>query len=81
MWYFGGRFPGKKALDLIVASWKVEVSIHHHLSGWMIFEFYEEDTKTKVIQGGNIIFGRPILLKTMSKFFSIEEEELSFGSS
>ena len=43
--YFGGRFPGIKALNLIVAAWKVEVGIHHHSSGWIIFEFYEEESK------------------------------------
>ncbi|GFZ21561.1 hypothetical protein Acr_29g0007230 [Actinidia rufa] len=59
---------GKKALDLIVATLKVQVSIHHHSSGWIIFEFYEEETKIKVMQGGPyMIFGRPLLLKTMHK--------------
>ena len=65
-------------MDLIVESWNVEVSIHHHASGRIIFEFYEEDTKIKVMQGGPyMIFGRPLLLKTMAKYFSFEDEDLS----
>ncbi|GFZ01918.1 hypothetical protein Acr_15g0005270 [Actinidia rufa] len=76
--YFGGRFPGKKTLDKIVASWKVRVNVHHHSSGWIIFEFSEEGTKNKVLHGGPyMIFGRPLLLKVMTKFFAFEDEVAS----
>ena len=69
--YFRGRFPEKKALNMIVVAWKVEVSIHLYASGWIIFKFYKEETKSKVFQGGPyMIFGRPLLLKTMPKFFT-----------
>ncbi|GFS35151.1 hypothetical protein Acr_00g0038130 [Actinidia rufa] len=68
----------EKALDKIVASWKVRVNVHHHLSGWIIFEFSEEGTKNKVLQGGPyMIFGRPLLLKVMTKFFAFEDEVAS----
>ncbi|GFY97543.1 hypothetical protein Acr_12g0000840 [Actinidia rufa] len=76
--YFGGRFPGKKALDLIGNAWKVEVSVHHHSSGWIIFEFNVEESKIEVLQGGPyMVFGRPLLLKIMPIEFTFEDEELS----
>ncbi|GFZ03501.1 hypothetical protein Acr_16g0001250 [Actinidia rufa] len=37
--YFGGKFPGKMALNRIVAAWKVPVKVHHHNSGWIMFQF------------------------------------------
>ncbi|GFY91496.1 hypothetical protein Acr_07g0016920 [Actinidia rufa] len=37
--YFGGRFPGKMALNQIVTAWKVPVKVHHHSSGWIMFQF------------------------------------------
>ena len=50
--YFGGRFPGKLALNQIVASWKVHSSIQFHGSGWIIFQFASTDDKAKVLQNG-----------------------------
>ena len=35
--YFGGRFPGRPALNQLVASWKVFPSIQFHQSGWIVF--------------------------------------------
>ena len=40
--YFGGRFPGKIALNQIVEAWKVPVKIHHHNSGWRMFQFEKQ---------------------------------------
>ncbi|XP_057466053.1 uncharacterized protein LOC130755627 [Actinidia eriantha] len=41
--YFGGRFPGKKALHQLVNSWREKVSIHFHSSGWIMFKFDKQD--------------------------------------
>ncbi|GFS29381.1 granulin repeat cysteine protease family protein [Actinidia rufa] len=51
--YFGGRFPGKQALNQIVASWKVLPSIKFHGSGWIIFQFCSQEDQTKIWEGGN----------------------------
>ena len=45
--YFGGRFPGKQALNLIVSSWKVHPSIQFHGSGWMVFFLTRWRTRPK----------------------------------
>ncbi|GFZ06964.1 hypothetical protein Acr_18g0011340 [Actinidia rufa] len=76
--YFGGRFPGKKALKQIVDSWKVHVTIQFHSSGWIIFQFQSSEAQTSVLENGPyIIYGRPLLLKTMPQFSRFENEAIS----
>ncbi|GFY92846.1 hypothetical protein Acr_08g0012420 [Actinidia rufa] len=76
--YFGGRFPGKQALNQIVASWKVLPSIKFHGSGWIIFQFCSQEDQTKVLENGPyIIYGSPLLLKPMPKFFRFGKEAIS----
>ncbi|PSS04083.1 protein of unknown function DUF4283 protein [Actinidia chinensis var. chinensis] len=76
--YFGGRFPGKQALKQIVDSWKVHVTIQFHSSGWIIFQFQSSEAQTSVLENGPyIIYGRPLLLKTMPQFSRFENEAIS----
>ncbi|GFZ18561.1 topoisomerase II-associated protein PAT1 [Actinidia rufa] len=76
--YFGGRFPGKLALNQIVASWKVCPSIQFHGSGWIIFQFSSRDDQEKVLENGPyMIYGSPLLLKQMDKYFSFGKEVIS----
>ena len=76
--YFGGRFPGKQALRQIMGSWKVQVTTQHHGSGWIIFQFSSIEDQIKVLENGPyIIYGRPLLLKTMPRFFRFENEAIS----
>ncbi|GFZ18615.1 hypothetical protein Acr_27g0003540 [Actinidia rufa] len=68
--YFSGRFLGKQPLRQITNSWKVQVTVKNHGSGWLIFQFSSEDDKASVL--GNrpyIIYGRPLLLKAMPHLF------------
>ncbi|GFY93055.1 hypothetical protein Acr_08g0014510 [Actinidia rufa] len=68
--YFGGRFPGRQALRKITNSWKVQVTVKHHGSGWLVFQFSSEDDKANVLGNGPyIIYGRPLLLKAMPRLF------------
>lgn len=50
--YFAGRFPGKMALLLMCNSWKVEFQYFVHRSGWLIFKFNDDASRTRVLQGG-----------------------------
>ena len=76
--YFGGKHPGKQALNHIVNSWKVQVTIQHHGSGWIIFQFSsKEDLATVLENGPYIIYGRPLLLKTMPRYFGFGYEAIS----
>ena len=76
--YFGGKFPGKQALNQIVKSWKVHVTVQHHGSGWIIFQFSTMEDLTHVLENGPyIIYGRPLLLKTMPRYFAFENESIS----
>ena len=78
MGYFGGRFPGKLALNQIIASWKVHPTIQFHGSGWIIFQFASIEDQTKVLENGPyIIYGGPLLLKPMAKYFSFEKEAIN----
>lgn len=64
--YFAGRFRGKAALLLMYNSWKVEYQYFVHRSGWLIFKFKDEASRTSVIQGAPyFVFGRLLMLKVM----------------
>ena len=76
--YFGGKFPGKNALQQLVTSWKDKVSTHFHSSGWIIFEFDSLDARDRTLQEGPyMVFGRPLLLKILPDYFTFNYEELS----
>ncbi|GFZ13832.1 hypothetical protein Acr_24g0000220 [Actinidia rufa] len=76
--YFSGRFPGKQALRQITNSWKVQVTVKHHGSGWLIFQFSSDDDKVSVLGNGPyIIYGRPLLLKPMPRLFKFGNEAIS----
>ncbi|KAL2460932.1 DUF4283 domain-containing protein [Abeliophyllum distichum] len=76
--YFAGRFPGKKALLNLCSSWDVEYEYHTHESGWLVFKFHDEASRDKVLKGGPyFVFGRPLLLKVMPKYFRFNDKEIS----
>ncbi|GFZ01947.1 hypothetical protein Acr_15g0005560 [Actinidia rufa] len=76
--YFAGRFPGKQALRQITNSWNVQVTVKHHGSRWLIFQFSSEDDKVRVLGNGPyIIYGRPLLLKAMPHLFRFGNEAIS----
>ncbi|GFZ13595.1 hypothetical protein Acr_23g0019800 [Actinidia rufa] len=78
MGYVAGRFPGKKAIQQLVTSWKEKVSLHYHSSGWIVFKFDNLEGRDNILQGGPyMVFGRPLLLKILPDYFSFIYEELS----
>ena len=77
--YVSGKSPGYKALNGIISSvWKCEASLTIHASGWLIYRFSREEDKSSVLRGGpNLVYGRPFILKPMTKFFDFSSEEMA----
>ena len=76
--YFGGKFPGKHALNQIIASWKVHPTFQFHGSGWIVFRFDSTEDQNKVLENGPyMIYGSPLLLKPMTKYFSFGKEAIN----
>ncbi|GFZ21500.1 hypothetical protein Acr_29g0006620 [Actinidia rufa] len=76
--YFGGKFPGKHALNQIIASWKVHPTFQFHGSGWIVFRFDSTEDHNKVLENGPyMIYGSPLLLKLMTKSFSFGKEAIN----
>ena len=77
--YVAGKSPGFKALNGISSSvWKCEASLTVHDSGWLIYQFNCEEDKNSVLCGGPyMVYGRPLILKSMPQFFDFSREEIS----
>ncbi|GFY87685.1 hypothetical protein Acr_05g0013240 [Actinidia rufa] len=61
----------KRALNQIVASWKVHPTIIFHDSGWIVFQFSSIEDQDAVLDNGPyMIYGCPLLLKSMDKYFN-----------
>lgn len=73
--YFGGRFPGKIALNQIVKGWQVPVKTHHHNSGWIIFQFGNSENQMTVLENSPyVVYGKPLHLKIMPQNFRFQNE-------
>nr|TKS17480.1 hypothetical protein D5086_0000013040 [Populus alba] len=77
--YISGRSPGFKALNGIISTvWKTEATLTIHETGWLIYRFKTEEEKLAVLRGGPyLVYGRPLVLRPMSKFFDFSSEEMS----
>ena len=77
--YVAGKFPGFKALkSIIVGIWKCEASLSIHESGWLVYRFQSEEDKNAVLKNGPVlVYGRPLILKSMPKFFNFSRSEMS----
>jgi len=77
--YVSGKSPGYRALNGIISSvWKCEASLTVHASGWLIYRFSSEEDKSSVLRGGPyLVYGRPLILKPMTKFFDFSSEEMT----
>jgi hypothetical protein len=76
--YITGHSPGFKALqNLIVNTWHCEASLTIHDSGWLIFKFANEEDKLNVLYGGPyLVYGRPLILKTMLEYFDFSSFDM-----
>ena len=77
--YVSGKRPGYGALNSIISTvWKCEASLSIHDSGWLVYQFKTEEAKNSVLSGGPyLIYGRPLILRPMMKFFDFSSEEMS----
>ncbi|KAJ6880942.1 hypothetical protein NC652_034075 [Populus alba x Populus x berolinensis] len=77
--YVSGKRPDYRALNGIISSvWKCEASLTIHASGWLIYRFSCEEDKSSVLRGGPYqVYGRPLILKSMTKFFDFSTEEMT----
>lgn len=75
---FAGRFPGLKALQSLVDTWKVKCSIMAHYNGWILFQFEHEQEMNKVLaEGPYFVFGRGLLLRSPPENFCFLDEDFS----
>jgi hypothetical protein len=76
--YIAGRSPGFKALqNLILNSWHCEASLIIHASGWLIFQFANEEDKLNVLSGGPyLVYGRPLILRAMPEYFDFSSSNM-----
>ena len=77
--YVSGKSPGYRALNGIISSfWKCEASLTIHASGWLIYRFSRDEDKSSVLRGGPyLVYGRPLILKPMTRFFDFSSEEMT----
>lgn len=77
--YVSGKNPGYRALNGIISSvWKCEASLTIHASGWLIYKFTREEDKISVLRGGPyLVYGKPLILKPMTKFFDFSSEKMT----
>ena len=77
--YVAGKYPGFVTLKSIIANvWKCDATLSIHENGWLVYEFKKEEDKMAVLNGGPyLIYGRPLLLKSMPEFFDFSKNEMS----
>ena len=76
--YVSGKSPGYRALNSIISNvWKCEATLTIHDSGWLIYKFTIKEDKLTVLRGGPyLVYGRPLVLLPMTKFFNFSSDEM-----
>ena len=77
--YVAGKYPGFAALKSIITNhWKCDATLFIHENGWLVYEFKEEKDKLDVLNGGPyLVYGRPLMLKSMPEYFDFSKKEMS----
>ncbi|KAJ6993651.1 hypothetical protein NC653_016705 [Populus alba x Populus x berolinensis] len=77
--YVFGKFLGYRALNSIIENvWKCEATLTMHKSGWLVYKFQNEEDKCPVLCGGPyLVYGRPLILRSMSKYFDFSSSEMT----
>ena len=75
--YVARKFLGYAALlHFIRKNWKHKSNFTMHNSGWLIFAFHSKLEMLDIPSGGPyFIFGRPLILKVMPKFFYFQPSD------
>lgn len=77
--YVAGKFPGYASLlTYINRTWQCKAHFTMHDSGWLIFAFSSELEMLEVLGAGlYVVFGRPLILKTMPTFFNFQSPDMT----
>ena len=77
--YVAGKFPGYYALQLFInRTWQHKANFSMHDSGWLIFIFSSKLEMLDVLGvGPYAIFGRPLVMQIMPKFFDFQFTKLT----
>ena len=77
--YVSSKSPGYRALNGIISFvWKCEASLTIHDSRWLIYRFSRKEDKLYILRGGPyLVYGRPLILRPMTRFFYFSSEEMS----
>ena len=79
MGYVSGKNPAFKAFNSIISTiWKCEATHTIHETGWLIYHFKSEEDKLTVVRvGPYLMYGRPLVLRPMTKNFNFSSAEMS----
>jgi hypothetical protein len=76
--YVSGKFPGYRALNNIIGNtWKCEATLTIHESGWLVYKFQNEDKFSVLCEGPYLVYGRPIILCSMTEYFDFSCSEMT----
>ena len=64
--------------SIIENVWKCEATLSMHESGWLVYKFQNEEDKCSVLCGGPyLVYGRPLILRSMSEYFDFSTSEMT----
>nr|GLL21477.1 uncharacterized protein LOC109184888 [Ipomoea trifida] len=70
---FAGRFPGHKAIDALVAFWKVKCKVVMQPNGFVMFRFQSEGDRCAVLKNGPyFLYGKRLFLDSLPENFWLE---------
>jgi len=77
--YVSGKFFGYRALNNIIGNtWKCEATLTIHESGWLVYKFQNEEEKFSVLCGDPyLVYGRPLILRSMTECFDFSCSEMT----
>lgn len=77
--YVSRKFPGYRALTSIIENvWHCKATLSMHESGWLVYKFQTEEDKCSLLCGGPyLVYGRPLILRSMSEYFDFSTSEMT----
>ncbi|KAL0378725.1 UNVERIFIED_CONTAM: hypothetical protein Sradi_3178000 [Sesamum radiatum] len=74
--YIAGKFSGLKAIGALSKSWGATFQLQ--ASGWLVFKFATEEDMQRIVTGGPyLVFGRQLMLKSITACFGFQEDDIS----
>jgi hypothetical protein len=77
--YVAGKFPSYKALSSIISdTWHYKAKLTIYESCWLVYQFKNVDDKLVVLaKGPYLVYGCPLILKPMPKYFDFSTEDMT----